>query len=380
MPGSCRTTDEIVAQKLEDGKDATLMLTNMSLFASGAFSNVYRGTAKDDTTNTIMEIVIKKTWPSPKSFPTEVKILGILGKMKHKNVIRLLYSYQKAHSGRICLGLIFECIPYNLHQFIKENDRRIDIIEVKLITWQLFRGQAHLQRLKITHRDIKPHNLLYEPQSGLLKISDFGSSTDRSAKTTQTSYHVTRYYRPPELVLGSKHYGPQLDIWSCGCVFGELLKGGVFLAGTSSDNQGELIFDMIGVPTKDDLKVMQVDKEKYDRLVAKYKPDTTKCTLNMTYLFDQKPAFLKDQKSRVQNDRIELSEMKEAVELLRQVLVYNPSKRLCGTEFLMDAFFIELFDKNTLRSNNKRIGCITQKDHQNVKNGDRTVTHDTTAD
>ncbi|CAL2035119.1 unnamed protein product [Caenorhabditis brenneri] len=361
MPVSCPTSDEIVAQKLEDGKDATLTLTDMSLFASGAFSNVYRGTAKDDN-NTIMEIVIKKTWPSKKSFPTEVKILGILGKMKHKNVIRLLYSYQKAHSDRICLGLIFECIPYNLHQFIKEQERQIDIIEVKLITWQLFRGQAHLQRMKITHRDIKPQNLLFEPQSGLLKISDFGSSTDQPAKVAQTSYHVTRYYRPPELILGSKHYGPQLDIWSC------------------ARNQGEIIFDMIGVPTKEDLKAMQVNKEKYERLAAKYKPDPTKCTLNMAYLFDQKPAFQKERNTRVQNHRIELSEMKESVELLRQVLTYNPMKRLCGTDLLMDAYFIELFDDNTVRYNNKKIGCITQKDYQNVKNGDRTITHDTTAD
>ncbi|EGT44802.1 hypothetical protein CAEBREN_18833 [Caenorhabditis brenneri] len=378
MPTSCPTSDEIVAQKLEDGKDATLTLTDMRLFACGVFSNVYRGTAKDDNN----EIVIKKTWPSKKSFPTEVKILGILGKMKHKNVIRLLYSYQKAHADRICLGLIFECIPYNLHQFIKEQERQIDIIEVKLITWQLFRGQAHLQRMKITHRDIKPQNLLFEPQSGLLKIADFGSSTDQPAKVAQTSYHVTRYYRPPELILGS-HYGPQLDIWSCGCVFGELLKGDVMLRGGTSDHQGEIIFDMIGVPTKDDLKAMQVNKEKYERLAAKYKPDPTKCTLNMAYLFDHKPAYQKERKTRVQNHRIELSEMKESVELLREVLSYNPMKRLCGTELLMDAYFIEvmiLFDDNTVRYNNKKIGCITQKDYQNVKNGDRAVTHETTAD
>lgn len=70
----------------------------MNLFASGAFSNVYRGIARTES-NHQMEIVIKKTWPRHKGCPLEVKILGKLGKLKHKNIVRLLFSYQKQHEG-----------------------------------------------------------------------------------------------------------------------------------------------------------------------------------------------------------------------------------------------------------------------------------------
>lgn len=376
MPASIRTTDEITAQRLENGVEETIHLSGMSLFASGAFSNVYRGTARlKDEAN--MDIVIKKTWPTTKMAPIEVKILGILDKAKHKNIVRLLYSFQNKHGSRICLGLIFECIPYNLHLFLKEHERKMDVVEVKLITWQLFRGQAHLQRMQITHRDIKPQNLLYDPETGLLKISDFGSSTDRSSKTAQASYHVTRYYRPPELILGSKYYGPELDIWSCGCVFGELLKGGIFLPGTSGDNQGEHIFDMIGLPKKEELQAMKVNSEKYDQLIAKYKPDVTKCTANMSFLLDRRSLNHNNRKIRVTNDKINMLEMKDSVDLLRKVLVYDPSKRRTGTEFLVDPFFKELFKDNTVRFNRKKIGCLTSRDLVVVKNGDTTITDET---
>ncbi|EGT37189.1 hypothetical protein CAEBREN_04687 [Caenorhabditis brenneri] len=199
MPNSYRSTDEVVAQCLSDNKNVHLNFSQMKLFASGAFSNVYSGVAKTDSAHE-MNIVIKKTWPRNKDSLLEVEILRRLGKLKHKNVVRLLYSYTKKHEARVCLSLIFEYVPLNLHQFLKESNRRLDILEVKMITRQLFRGQYHIQKFRICHRDIKPQNLLYNADTGLLKISDFGSSSIQNASTPQASYHVTRYYRPPELL------------------------------------------------------------------------------------------------------------------------------------------------------------------------------------
>ncbi|CAB02275.1 Protein kinase domain-containing protein [Caenorhabditis elegans] len=375
MPNTYRTSDEIVAQRLEDGRDMNLSLQNMNLFASGAFSNVYRGIARTES-NHQMEIVIKKTWPRHKGCPLEVKILGKLGKLKHKNIVRLLFSYQKQHEGRICLGLIFEYIPMNLHQFLKDNNRRVDIIEVKLIVWQLFRGQAHLEKSEICHRDIKPQNLLYNADTGLLKISDYGSSAIESVKTPQQSYHVTRYYRPPELLLGSKNYGCKIDTWSCGCVFGELLKGGIFLAGKSAKNQAEVVFDMFGVPTAEDVSSMNVSNTKYKEIIQSYEPDTSKRTADLAYLYNQTASFQRDRRSTVYNTKIDYSDMKDSVELLRQVLVYNPSRRLCGIEFLTNPFFTVLFNEKTVRFNKKKIQCVSAVDLQAVKSGDVTLTNE----
>ncbi|EFO90624.1 hypothetical protein CRE_08302 [Caenorhabditis remanei] len=372
MPNTYRTTDEIIAQRLDDGRDVHLNLEKMALLASGAFSNVYAGVARTQS-NHQLDIAIKKTWPRHKGAPMEVKILGILGKLKHKNVVRLLYSYQKAHEDRICLGLIFECIPSNLHQFMKENNRKIDSVEIKLITWQLFRGQSHLQKAGICHRDIKPQNLLYDTKTGLLKISDFGSSSIQTPRSTQQSYHVTRYYRPPELLFGSKNYGCEVDIWSCGCVFGELLKGGIFLAGKSATNQAEIVMDAIGIPTRDDLNAMRVSNSKYKEIMESYRPDHSKVTANFTYLYQQTPVNTRERKSSVFNEKVGLEDMKTATELIRQILVYKPENRLAGLELLKNSFFSEIMNPNTCRFNGEKIICLSRRDLKDVENGDITT-------
>ncbi|EPB72302.1 hypothetical protein ANCCEY_08619, partial [Ancylostoma ceylanicum] len=92
----------------------------------------------------------------------------------------------------------------------------------------------------ICHRDIKPQNLLIDEETGLLKIGDFGSSAFEPKKGPQPSYHVTRYYRPPELLLGAKIYGCEIDIWSAACVFGEMLRGAVLFPGKNTFNQMEV--------------------------------------------------------------------------------------------------------------------------------------------
>lgn len=377
MPNTYRTTDEIIAQRLEDGKNTRLSLHKMGLFASGAFSNVYRGVAVTPS-NHQMEIVIKKTWPRHTSAPIEVKILAILGKLKHKNIVRLLYSYQKQIEGRNLLGLIFECIPSNLHQFLKDNNRCIDIVEVKMITWQLFRGQAHLQKAEICHRDIKPQNLLFDSATGLLKISDFGSSAIQAPRSTQQSYHVTRYYRPPELLLGARNYGCEIDIWSCGCVFGELLKGGIFLAGKSAVNQAEIVFDALGLPSKEEVSAMKVSSTKFKEFAQMYEPDPLRRTADFTYLYEQNLVNQKERRTSLFNDKIDASEMRQAVEILRQILVYSPKNRLSGIYLLTNPFFADLFKSTTLRKNYQVIGCLTKTDLREVEKGDMTTTHETT--
>uniref|UniRef100_A0A8R1DMB3 Protein kinase domain-containing protein n=2 Tax=Caenorhabditis japonica TaxID=281687 RepID=A0A8R1DMB3_CAEJA len=348
-------------------------LQDMSLFASGAFSNVYRGMARSETSNRQQEIVIKKTWPRHRGAPLEVKILGKLNRLKHKNIVRLLYSYQKEHDGKICLALIFEYVPLNLHQFLKENNRKIDILEVKLITWQLFRGQAHLQRMEICHRDIKPQNLLYNADTGLLKISDFGSSAFQAPKTAHPSYHVTRYYRPPELLLGAKNYGCEIDIWSCGCVFAELLKGGVFLAGRNTNNQLEQIFDLLGKPSPDELHAMHASQTKFIEISMSYE-ETSRKMADFSYMLNQTPSCLKERRTAVFNTEINQKDMTESVQLLRQILVYNPQKRLSGVDFLVSPYFQQVFAEGAVRANKKKITCVTANDWSAVKNGDTTIT------
>lgn len=91
---------------------------------------------------------------------------------------------------------------------------------------QLLLGLKHCHENGVLHRDIKTSNLLLS-KDGVLKIADFGLATSFDPARTQpmTSQVITLWYRPPELLLGATFYGVAVDLWSAGCILGELLMG-----------------------------------------------------------------------------------------------------------------------------------------------------------
>lgn len=72
--------------------------------------------------------------------------------------------------------------------------------------YQLFRSLAYIHSLGICHRDIKPQNLLLNPETGVLKLCDFGSAKTLIKGEPNVSYICSRYYRAPELIFGAIDY------------------------------------------------------------------------------------------------------------------------------------------------------------------------------
>ena len=98
---------------------------------------------------------------------------------------------------------------------------------VKSVFMQLLQGVQHLHENWIVHRDLKPPNILVTTQ-GCVKVADFGFA--RSLRNPPRSLYaverevVTLWYRAPELLLGARHYNFGIDIWSVGCILGEMLN------------------------------------------------------------------------------------------------------------------------------------------------------------
>lgn len=109
--------------------------------------------------------------------------------------------------------------------------------EIKTLLLQLTGAVEYLHSNWIIHRDIKTSNLLMNNR-GQIKVADFGMARyygDPPPKLTQLV--VTLWYRAPELLLGAEKYGPEIDLWSVGCIFGELLRKEPLLQGKNEVEQ-----------------------------------------------------------------------------------------------------------------------------------------------
>jgi len=124
--------------------------------------------------------------------------------------------------------------------------------EVKTILLQLASGVAYLHDNWIIHRDLKTSNLLLNNR-GQLKIADFGMARyiGDPPPPDLTQLVVTLWYRAPELLLGATRYGQAIDMWSIGCIFGELLTREPLLQGKNEVDQLAKIFELCGLPTEE---------------------------------------------------------------------------------------------------------------------------------
>lgn len=122
--------------------------------------------------------------------------------------------------------------------------------EIKCLLQQLTSGVAYMHENWILHRDLKTSNLLLNNR-GQLKIADFGmaryAGDPPPPKLTQLV--VTLWYRAPELLLGARAYGAAVDMWSVGCIFGELITREPLLQGKNEVDQISKVFELCGVPT-----------------------------------------------------------------------------------------------------------------------------------
>ena len=80
------------------------------------------------------------------------------------------------------------------------------------------------------HRDLKPDNMMFD-NTGTLKLIDFGMAKQFGAEIQHSQFHFTLAYRPPEIILGAKYYGPASDMWSVGCILAEIVMRQVFFPG-----------------------------------------------------------------------------------------------------------------------------------------------------
>lgn len=148
--------------------------------------------------------------------------------------------------------LVLEFLEHDLKSILEDMPEPFLASEVKALLAQLAAGVAFLHDRWVLHRDLKTSNLLLNNR-GRLKIADFGMARycGDPAPPQLTPLVVTLWYRAPELLLGAREYGAAVDLWSVGCVFGELLTREPLLQGRNEVEQITRIFELCGLPTEE---------------------------------------------------------------------------------------------------------------------------------
>ncbi|CDP12864.1 unnamed protein product [Coffea canephora] len=215
----------------------------------GTYSNVYK--ALDRDTGKIVALKkIRFNTSEPESVKFMAREIIILRKLDHPNVIKLegLATSRMQYS----LYLVFDFMLSDLTRIISRPEGRLTEPQVKSYMQQLLSGLQHCHERGILHRDIKASNLLID-KNGMLKIADFGLANFYQPKPKRplTSRVVTLWYRAPELLLGSTDYGVGIDLWSAGCLLGEMFEGRPIMPGRNEIEQLHKIFKLCGSPPED---------------------------------------------------------------------------------------------------------------------------------
>jgi serine/threonine protein kinase len=286
----------------------------MGKIGSGTYGNVFL--CKDRNTGEL--VAIKKIYfhEQDEGYPgTALREISLLKELNHRSIIKIkeiLASPTKLH-------IVFEYMEYDLKSKFDNHmpkDEYLTRDVVKLYMFQLLQAVTYIHSKRFLHRDIKPGNILL---SGLtLKLGDFGLARALTEPARPYTEEVsTLWYRAPEVLMLSGKYGCEADVWSCACVFYELItKDGLF-KGDSDIGQIHRIAEILGTPNVQEWP--DYAKNKFAQKTDTVRPKRT--------LFEYCPD-------------LNLDEL--GFDLLEKMLVYNPAHRISAAIALQHPYFKEL--------------------------------------
>jgi len=319
------------------------------VIGNGSFGIVYQAVVND----TKETVAIKKVLQDRRYKNRELQVMKMVD---HPNIVNVKDCfYSRGNRGRdVYLNLVMEYIPETVYQTIRSHARAhqtIPYIYVKCYSYQICRAVAYCHSLGICHRDIKPQNLLLDPNSHTVKLCDFGSAKLLVKGEPNVAYICSRYYRAPELIFEASDYTTNIDIWSLGCVIAELFLGAPLFQGGSGVDQLVEIIKVLGAPSKAEILAMNKNYNQFQFPQVKPLPWGT-VFRSIQY------------KSQPVPD--------SALDLLQSMLVFHPDMRTKPFAALGHKFFNQLREPDTRLPNGQDLPSLwnfTEEEKALIKKG-----------
>ncbi|KAF9989153.1 kinase subunit of RNA polymerase II carboxy-terminal domain kinase I [Mortierella antarctica] len=213
----------------------------------GTYGKVYKARNKQTGEYVALKRIRMET--EKDGFPiTAMREIKLLQSLSHRHVV----SLKELMVSKGAVYMVFEYMDHDLTGILAHPNLKFRPEHIKCLMKQLLEGLGFLHHKGVLHRDIKGSNLLVN-KLGELKLADFGLARlfQKKTKRDYTNRVITLWYRPPELILGATAYGPEVDMWSAGCIMVELFTRRPIFQGHNEIMQLDFIWKTMGTPQKE---------------------------------------------------------------------------------------------------------------------------------
>jgi len=270
----------------------------------GAYAVVFKGIDKKSKNVVAMKKIFDAFQNATDAQRTFREIMYLQALTGHENIIRL-QNVLKAEND-LDIYLVFDYMETDLHAVIRANI--LEPVHKQFIVYQTLKALLYCHSGDLVHRDLKPSNLLLNEEC-LLKVADFGLARSLTAlkkseegASVLTDYVATRWYRAPEILLGSTCYTKAVDMWAVGCIIAEMFVGKPLVPGSSTMNQLECVLEVTGPPDAADIAAIK-----------------SQFAATMLGSFAERP--------KMDLKRAMKGAPDEAVDLVERLMNFNPEKR-----------------------------------------------------